>query len=385
MPSSSPPERRDCPACGADERLPLLDMPAVPAFCNVLWPTRADALAAPRGHIALRLCRRCGLIHNAAFDPALVRYGPGYENSLDSSPTFRAFARDLARRLVERYELCGKRVVDIGCGDGRFLELLCDGTGNRGRGFDPSYAGPPAPAPGVEIVSEAFTAEHAAIPADLIACRHVLEHLDDPRGLLRTLRDSQATLYFEVPDGDHMLRETACWDVIYEHVSHFTAAALRRLFEDAGFRALEVGSSFGGQYLHIEAAPGGTGAASPAADDVAPLAEGFGKRSAAKIELWATRLAEHAAGGRSVALWGAGSKGVTFLNVVPGGERVEQVVDLNPRKQGRFVPGTGHAVVAPEALRERPPDLVLAANPLYVGEIAGALGDLDIAADVVAV
>jgi SAM-dependent methyltransferase len=363
----------------------------VPVFCNVLWPTGEEAVEAPRGDVSLRFCSGCGMVHNAAFDPELVRYNPGYDNSLHYSPAFREFAGGLARRLIARHDLLGKRIVDIGCGKGEFLTLLCQGTGNHGVGFDPSYDGR-ANGSGsgrVSFVREYYSEEHAArTPADFICCRHVLEHLDDPARLLRTLERTPATLYFEVPDGGYMLREAAIWDVIYEHASYFTAPALRRLFEGFGFETLDLDSAFGGQYLYIEAARKGRPArplGDAGAEELEPLAARFRRRFAEKVGSWEARLAELRAGGRRVALWGAGSKGVTFLNVVPGGDGVPLVVDLNDRKQGRFVPGTGQQIRPPAALRTDPPDVVLAMNPLYVEEIRATLRELDVSADVLPV
>jgi SAM-dependent methyltransferase len=366
--------------------VPVLDVAEVPVFCNVLWGSREEAVAAARGDISLAFCESCGTIHNSAFDPELVRYSPGYENSLHYSPAFREFAEGLAARLIERHGLRGKRIVDIGCGDGDFLRLLCRGTGNRGIGFDPSYAGRPNWDRDVSFVREYYSEAHASVKADFICCRHVLEHLEEPRTLLSLLSGSPATLYFEVPDGEYMLREAAGWDVIYEHVSYFTAPALRRLFGESGFRALETGSSFGGQYLYIEAAREGGGPAdSGSAAELAPLAKRFAERYAENVGTWSERLAALRADGRRVALWGAGSKGVTFLNVVPGGSEVELVIDLNERKQGRFLPGAGQEIRAPGAARDERPDVVVAMNPLYVGEIQRSLATLGVAAEVVPV
>jgi SAM-dependent methyltransferase len=355
------------------------------------WATREEALAAPRGDVSLRFCGRCGMIHNAAFDPEALRYSPGYENSLHFSPAFREFAHELAERLITRYDLRRNRIVDIGCGKGEFLELLCnDATGNLGVGFDPSYAGQAAEdGKRLTFVRDYYSEAYAATPADLICCRHVLEHLEAPRELLRTLAGTSAALYFEVPDGEYMLREVAGWDIIYEHASYFTAAALRYLFEDFGFEALDVGSSFGGQYLYLEAARAGNGRAhSDAAESVtqlAPLVDRFGRCYVEKVEAWAARLAELAARDRRVALWGAGSKGVTFLNVVPGADRIDLVVDVNERKHGRFVPGTGHEIRSQDAVRDHAPDVVLVMNRLYVSEIRRTLRRLNVSADVLPV
>jgi hypothetical protein len=74
-------------------------------------------------------------------------------------------------------------------------------------------------------------------------------------------------------------------------------------------------------------------------------------------------------GGRAVA-WGAGAKATTFLNIVdPAGSVISHVVDINPRKAGRFVPGTGQRIIEPNELRELRPDLVILTNQLYREEI----------------
>jgi len=352
----------------------------VPVFCNVLWATREEALAAPRGDVALAFCERCGMLRNVAFDPELVRYSPGYENSLHFSPAFQRFAEDLARRLIERYDLRGRRVVDVGCGRGDFLALLCEGTGNRGIGYDPSYPGEPNG--GNPSFVRGF---YAGEPADFLCCRHVLEHVEAPRELLDTL-DPGATVYFEMPDGAYLLRETAIWDLIYEHPNHFTAPALRRLFEDAGYGVLDLGSSFGGQYLYVEAARGRNGhVPHGTAADLAPHVSAFADAHRTKLSTWSSRLDDLLGSGRTVAVWGAGSKGVSFLNTVRGGDRVAHVIDLNPRKHGRFVPGTGQQIAAPESLRAGGVDAVLGMNRLYEDEIRRALADLGITAEVTSV
>jgi SAM-dependent methyltransferase len=320
------------------------------------------------------------MLRNVAFDPELVRYSPGYENSLHFSPSFRSFAEDLARRLIARYDLRGKAIVDVGCGRGDFLALLCAGTGNRGVGYDPSY--PRALNGGNPRFVRGF---YAGEPADFICCRHVLEHVEDPRALLRSLAPD-ATVYFEMPDGGYMLREAAIWDLIYEHPNHFTAPALRRLFEDAGYGVLDLGSSFGGQYLYIEAARGRNGhPPGPSAADLAPHVSAFADAHRSKLRAWEERLGELSAAGRTVAVWGAGSKGVSFLNTVPGGDAVAHVVDLNPRKHGRYVPGTGQRIVAPDALCGTNVDAVLVMNRLYTDEIHRTLDNLGVRADLLIV
>ena len=80
---------------------------------------------------------------------------------------------------------------------------------------------------------------------------------------------------------------------------------------------------------------------------------------------------------------GLGAKGTMFLNVVPTGAEIDVVVDLNPRKQGMHVPGTGQRVVCPEELREFRPDVILISNPLYESEIREMVRKLGLVAELV--
>jgi hypothetical protein len=75
---------------------------------------------------------------------------------------------------------------------------------------------------------------------------------------------------------------------------------------------------------------------------------------------------------------------VSFLTTLGLTEEVALAVDVNPYKQGKFMPGTGHPVVAPEALLDQPPDLVIVMNPIYVGEIASSLRGLGLEPEITA-
>ena len=86
------------------------------------------------------------------------------------------------------------------------------------------------------------------------------------------------------------------------------------------------------------------------------------------------------ADGRRAAIWGAGSKGVSFLTTLDLGEEIAYAVDINPFKQRKFLAGTGHAVVGPAHLVEEPADLVVAMNSIYLPEIRAQLDGLGLQA-----
>ncbi len=82
------------------------------------------------------------------------------------------------------------------------------------------------------------------------------------------------------------------------------------------------------------------------------------------------------AAGRRVVLWGGGSKAVSFLTTLGLADEVQAAVDINPYKQGKFTPGSGHPVIAPAELRALEPDLVVVMNPIYTGEVRNLLAGL---------
>jgi SAM-dependent methyltransferase len=402
-PQSTPPDQveRGCPVCGMDQMTTFIEMPRMPAHCNLLWKTQHEARQAPQGTIRLGFCHHCGHIFNLAFEPALMEYTQQYENSLHFSPRFQQYAHELATRLIARYDLHHKAVVEIGSGKGEFLRLLCELGDNTGTGFDPSYV----PDPEVDeqdgrvtFVQDFYSERYTTYSADLICCRHVLEHIQHPRDFITNVRQAvgprhDTVVFFEMPNALFMLRDLSIWDIIYEHCSYFSAGSLAYLFRACGFRAHYLTEEFGKQFLSIEAVPVVDAVDAPAApvepwDGLAALAhdvERFADNYRQKVITWEHKLADMARTGQRAVLWGAGSKGVTFLNTVQGREQIEYVVDINPRKQGMFVAGSGQRIVPPDFLRDYQPDIVIVMNPLYIGEIQQAIHALGLQSQVVAV
>lgn len=379
-----------CLACGSAEVTPFLHLPDVPVFCNVLHPTADEAREAARGDLDLGICNRCGHVFNLAFDPALVEYAEGYENSLHHSPRFQAYAEELAADLRKRHDLPGSRIVEIACGQGDFLALAC-ADDCEGVGFDPSFRGEPA-APGLEIRAEYFGVSPFGGRVDLLACRHALEHIDTPVPFLEQVRaavpaGSDPVVFFEVPNSLWSLRDGGVWDFIYEHVSYFNARSMAACFERAGYSVRRTWETFGGQFLCLEAGP-------PAAEDRSPvpptadlvaMAQGLEADLQGLLARWGDRFVELAATGRRVAVWGTGSKGVTFLNLLGDKAQNAVPVDINPQKRGLFVAGTGHEVAAPEDLAGADIELVLVMNPVYTSEITEMVRAQGLDAEVVGV
>lgn len=379
-----------CPICQSSDVRQFLGRDAVPVQQNVLMPDRASALAVVRGSLRLAACGDCGFVFNRAFEPEKISYGGSYDNNQSCSPAFAAHVAGLVRHLVEERGLRGARIVEVGCGDGSFLRRLVEaGAGNSGVGFDTSYKGPAEDLGGrVRFVRDYFGPAHEGVAADAVVCRHVVEHVADPVALLRSIRQllPGARAFFETPDVEWILRRRAVWDFFYEHCSYFSAGSLATAFETAGFRVERVRRVFEDQYLWIEAEPAPTRAAQHPARDagrVHALAAECGEAEGRLVGRWRALVRRLAAAGR-VALWGAGAKGVTFANLVdPQRRLIDCVVDIYPGKQGMYVPGTGHRIVAHAELARRGVRTVLLMNPNYHGEVAATLASAGLEAELI--
>jgi hypothetical protein len=197
-------------------------------------------------------------------------------------------------------------------------------------------------------------------------------------------------VFLEVPDMTRVLRERAFWDVYYEHCTYLTAGSLARLFRSTGFELIELVRDFGDQYLWITARPstGQSSSVLPLEDDLAATTADvafFREQCPQDVAALRDRIRGLAAAGKKPVLWGAGSKAVGLLTTTGIGGEVEYLVDINPFKAGKFLPGTGHAIVSPDYLRQYRPGAVIAMNPVYVDEIRQQLATLGVDAEVTAV
>ena len=371
------------------DKPPVLTRNNVPVLLNLPCPDFAAATKIPRGELRFQQCRQCGFLWNAAFDPALTHYDGTYENNQMHSTLFDAYINETVRDLVERNGLAGKCVIEAGCGQGDFLKRLVKwpGSGISGVGFDPAYKGKDGvqrgavekPQPGCAcFVAGPVAPEAIAFQADAVISRHVIEHIPAPRDFLvglRSVLSDGGRLFLETPCADWILDNRVMWDFFYEHCSLFTVGSLVRLVEKSGFRIDSIQHRFGGQYLWLAARR-----MSVPAGDVYDF--GFGVRTRQENE--EKYLARFLRGGGGFVLWGAGAKGVTFANLVdPTREIFTALVDINPEKQGKFIPCSGHPIIAPEELRKFNFRAVIILNSNYRDEIASQLKELGISCELV--
>jgi hypothetical protein len=183
----------------------------------------------------------------------------------------------------------------------------------------------------------------------LLVCRHVIEHMDQPRDFISEIAywcniyDLNPIFLAEVPCFDNSLLLGRVSDFLYEHVSNFTTNSFKTLFKSSGYSELEVNQYYGDEVI--------AGLFMPANNVLFPCAKIFSK----KVQTSFTTVTEQLAQLRTtqpIIFWGGTGKGAAFLNNYKlDAVKYPLVVDSDPNKIGRFVPGTGQEIQSPEIIR----------------------------------
>jgi SAM-dependent methyltransferase len=386
----------ECPVCQSLEVNTFFNLKSMPTSIGILWESKESAQSCPTGEMDIAYCQQCGLVFNASFNEEKLTYDQQYNNSLHYSSVYQDYAESTASKLIEKYGLRGKEIIEIGCGKGDFLILLCRLGENSGIGFDKSYEERDLTGVTegqVTFVNDLYTPEQAAHQGDMVCSRYVLEHIERPVDFLKSLRgmvdeNRNPVFYFEVPNAALIFDKLSVWDLIYEHCLYFSKSSLRYAFETSGFSTIDVYDAFDGQFVAIEARVNSSMQINDTKPDhleVAKLSEQidrFSENFEQILQVWRGYL-DSAANGRCAVLWGAGAKGVSFLNLLEVGEAIRAVVDINPAKSGRFIAGTGHEIISPEKLKTLKPDSVLLLNPVYKQEVSEMLKDMGLFPEIV--
>lgn len=334
-----------------NDTLLLYEQPQLPTFQNRVYPTAAEAKNCAKGDIRLVQDMNTGLVYNDAFDPKLMDYDGNYNNEQGVSRHFHQHL-EMVAGIVER-TMGRENLVEVGCGKGLFLEMLLE-KGFDLTGFDPTYEGTNP------RVKRHYFEAGVDVQGEGLILRHVLEHIQNPYDFLVELckaNGGKGRIYIEVPCFDWIMEHRAWFDVFYEHVNYFRLSDFHRIFGNV----IESGRVFGGQYLYVVAE----------LDSLRPPVREETDRVAFPADFTRTLGDRIAAGDRS-AIWGGASKGVTFsLLKSRQGQPVDMVIDINPAKQGKFLPATGLMVQSPDQALAKLPhgSTIYVMNSNYLEEI----------------
>jgi len=326
---------------------------------------REGEISSDRGIVlTVHRCPSCGFVSvpmGLAGD-----YYDDYVNVPSLSPQARAFQSGQATEFVARFRLAGRPVLEVGCGDGFFLRAM-EEAGAHCTGVEPSAAQREIAIARGLTVEEGILSGGRLLPSspfDAFVTRQVLEHVEDLRDFLLTIRRNLApgaVGLVEVPNLDQLRAQARFFDFIPEHVNYFTPGTLGLALQLAGFEPIEVCPVEEGESLRALVRW------QPHPDDA---------RLATRVESLRTDVAGFLGSsrrqGRKVAIWGAGGKGLSMMAVADL-SAVDLLVDSDPAKAGFFTPISHLRVSPPEELARRGIDAVIVMAPAYEKEIARKL------------
>jgi len=372
-----------CRHCASELSLTFLDLGSAPPSNAYL---AAADLHAPETWYPLRLmvCVTCWLVQTEdhAGRDALFTDDYAYFSSFSSS--WLSHAEAYVKAMTSRFSLGPNSLVsEIAANDGYLLQYVQQ-AGIPCYGVEPT-AGTAAAARklGLDIVERFFGVELASELAshgrqvDLVAANNVLAHVPDINDFsagFATLLKPDGVATFEFPHLLQMMSETQFDTAYHEHYSYLSLTAVLRIFDATGlvvFDVEELVTHGGSLRVFAQRKDAGSHAATGRVDELIKREEGAGLTGTAAYADFQPRtdrvkndfmafLIEAKRGGKSVAAYGAAAKGNTLMNyagVRP--DLVPFVVDRNPAKQHKFMPGSRIPIVDEARLREAKPDYVL--------------------------
>lgn len=369
-----------CRACGGERLTPVVSLGAM-ALANALVPVDRPKSEEPIFPLELVFCPDCALVQlTVSVSPELLFRDYLYFSSY--SDTVVRAAREIVQRVLQRQALSGDSLaVEIASNDGYLLQHYRE-AGVSVLGIEPAQnIAAVAEKRGIPTVREFFGEDVAATlagrgqTADVLHANNVLAHVPDLRGFvagIALLLKEKGLAVVEVPYIKDMVDGCAFDTIYHEHLCYFSLTALDRLIDRQGlviedieripaqggslrlFLRRKAGFARGAAVLGLLAEERAWGVGTP------DFYREFGAKTEELRRRLTALLADLKRQGKRLAGYGAAAKGTVLLNYCGiGPDTLDYVVDRNPHKQGLSMPGVRIPIVAPDRLKEAPPDYLV--------------------------
>ncbi|MBN9332116.1 class I SAM-dependent methyltransferase [Devosia sp.] len=329
------------------------------------------------------VCEKCWLVQLESSPESSAHFHEDYVYFSSFSTGWVEHARRYVEAMTERLSLTPQsRVMELASNDGYLLQFFAQ-AGIPALGIEPTAnTAAAARLKGVETREMFFGRSSAAALAaddwtvDLLLGNNVLAHVPDINdfvGGMPLVLKPEGVITLEFPHLLNLLTQNQFDTIYHEHYTYLSLTALTPIFERAGLRVFDVESisTHGGSLRIFVCHTASDRVTTPAVHEMLAREHAEGLDAAERYDAFATSvvqtkgallqfLIEARAAGKTVAGYGAAAKGNTLLNYCGvRADMVHFVVDKNPTKQGRLLPGSRILVLAPEEVAKRRPDYVL--------------------------
>lgn len=371
-----------CIVCGNPlEGKPLMTLGGMPASAQDI-PGQEEMKEEHGISLSLHQCETCGLVQ---FDCEPVAYYKDVIRSGGFTTTMVNLRRSQYRHFIEAYHLEGKKLIEVGCGQGEFLSVLSEfpvkayGIENRESLVRLARERGLAVWKQFAKKGEVFAPDDgsASGPYDGFLSFNFLEHQPDPVGMLRCIADNlseEGVGLITVPSLEYILEHDGYYELIRDHLAYYTFDTLRFTVETAGFQVLEE-EMVNRDTLSVIVRKRKQADGQPVSDSQRSAVDVSGlKESLDTIGREMGELTEDLNDrGKKLAIWGASHQGFTLASTTAVGRFAGYIIDSAPFKQGKYAPASHLPIVAPDHYHTDPADAILIVAPGYTDEIAGII------------
>ncbi len=364
----------NCRVCG--HKLfdkPLMKLENMPAAAQFL--PDSTSLEHDRGtNLEIWQCSACGLVQ-LNIEP--VPYYKKVIRAVAFSDEMKEFRIKQFKRFVREHSLKGKKVLEIGCGCGEYIDIMVQ-SGMDTYGIEYSEDAVKECIKKGLNVFQGFIEDSNNIlphaPFDMFFMLNFLEHLPNPnlvlKGIYNNLTNNAAGV-IEVPNFDMILRNRLFAEFIPDHLCYFTRETLISTLNINGFEVVECNAIWHDYILSavVKKAPktGAKNMADIKTIKMLDLSHFEKSRNELKhnIDRYINRFQS-----KKVAIWGAGHQALAIISLMNLSKKIRYVIDSAPFKQGKYTPATHIPIMSPDTLRTDKVEAIIVMAASYSDEVA---------------
>lgn len=316
-------------------------------------------------------CNSCNLVQLGNVEVVPTDYYDDYVMGTSFSTQMIEYTHTLAKNLVDTYHLQDKIIMELGCGDGFFLQQFKN-LGTQVLGIEPSkrfsmYAKDEE----IQILNIYFNLE-AQLPQkefDAIVSRQVFEHLKNPNEILQAMfkfLKTDGIGLIEVPSFEKALRLNRYYDIFSDHIAYYTKETLSHLVLRNNFEILDIFDAFNDEYIVIIFRK---------KQDLSIMNFVDGFQSYKKD--FVNKIHELKSKGKKIVMWGAGGKGNALLSFCDiDSNHIDFIIDSDDKKIGKYTIGSHILIRDPSILKKEKVDVIIISAMAYESEILKQLAGM---------
>lgn len=346
-----------CLLCKSLDYHKLFEFNNMPASAQDI-PTKEELPYEKGENLEMVQCKKCGLVQ---FNCQPVGYYKDVIRAGGATSTMRNLRMEQLKDFFDRFNLYGKKIIEVGCGRGDFLQYLKE--------FDVEHFGIEnnpklvlqAKEKGLNVIQAFADGNLGKLeqgPFAAFLSFNFLEHQPDPNSMLQDIYNNLAedgVGLVTVPSLEYILENDGYYEFIKDHIAYYSFDTLTLLFNLNGFEVLKR------EIVNRDTLSIYVKKRKPV------LFENIIKNSENLETSINTLLKQNAK--KKIALWGASHQGFTLAATLHLENRIEYVIDSSEFKQGKYSPAAHIPIVDPDYFFKNPVDIIIIVAPGYTEEI----------------